>query len=80
MNQSDYEKQFNISVEILKDWKPVHVANYTIFTYAQIFKCLEQTLNYYVNTIHVNQFENNKLINNDFKFRICGDFKINDLE
>lgn len=73
MKQDEYEKQQKISIEILSDYKPLHVANYMIFGYHQIQKCLNESMSSFKNKTYNDQF-----IKKEFKFRIIGDFKVDE--
>jgi hypothetical protein len=70
MKQVEYNNQFKISIEILKDYKPVYVSNFNIFKIEQIDKCLNEALGIFGNTKWV------KEMGYEFKYRICGEYKI----
>jgi hypothetical protein len=74
MKQVEYNNQFKISIEILKDYKPVYVSNFNIFNHNQISKCLNETISIFRNTKWVDG------MGYEFKYRICGEYKVNDLE
>jgi hypothetical protein len=72
MNQNDYEKQQKISIEILKDYKPVYVSNHVIFNENDISRAL-------IATIQMFRCGNwNPELGNNFKFRICGEVKLDE--